>query len=78
MIQCNVATGHYPIIEIVLRALISDAEIQRHSSQQRSSAHRPLIGQLAPSWAPDWLPSPGDMMGGCQASSQITSYHDSC
>ena len=68
MIQCNVAAGHYPIIEIVLRALISDPEIQRHTSC-------PLIGQLAPFWAPDW---PGDMMGGCQSRPLITLYHDSC
>ena len=68
MIQCNVATGHYPIIEIVLRALISDPEIQRHTS-------RPLIGQLAPSWASDW---PGHMMGECQSRPLITLYHDSC
>ena len=71
MIQCNVAAGHYPIIEIVLRALTSDAEIQGHTS-------RPLIGQLAPPWASDWLRSPGDMMGGCQSMPLITLYHDSC
>ena len=58
MIQCNVATGHYPIREIVLRALISDAEIQRYTIQQRSSASVPLIGQMSPHQASDWPRSP--------------------
>ena len=55
MIQCNVATGHYPIREIVLRALISDAEIHNPAE---------VLCKLASHWsdvatpASDWLRSP--------------------
>ena len=35
MIQCNVGVGHYPIIEIVLRVLVSDIQCSApHSSLQ--------------------------------------------
>ena len=68
MIQCNVATGHYPIREIVLRALISETEIH-------NPACCPLIGQLSPCQASDWL-RPSDMMCECQSMSLITSYRD--
>ena len=49
MIQCNVATGHYPIREIVLRVLISDI----HTSEVCCTP--PSHWSAPPSQLSDWL-----------------------